>query len=245
MTHSLRYNGFRKKERNRPEARIPVSGMTMKNANDKKWMIRRDGKAFACRDFVYCGTGVDEALIAAQWLYRHTADEKTKKTVLRLFKTYGQLQSCYRDAVTSLLIDIASREDGDFLDPVFIRSIADRIRSAPMGKLSSLIASVNSALNEEFLRTECVPAPASSGPVFEDIADSANDDSAINGGAINGGTINGGTVNGGDASGRGYRMRVSSDGFDWFPVIRSFFANPRNSAGVRSVSVVREERCAG
>ena len=204
--------------------------MTMKNANDKKWMIRRDGKAFACRDFVYCGTGVDEALIAAQWLYRHTADEKTKKTVLRLFKTYGQLQSCYRDAVTSLLIDIASREDGDFLDPVFIRSISDRIRSAPMGKLSSLIASVNTALNEEFLRTECVPAPASSGPVFEDTDDSADDDSAINGG---------------DASGRGYRMRVSSDGFDWFPVIRSFFANPRHSAGVRSVSVVREERCAG
>lgn len=205
---------------------------TMTNEkHDMKWMIRRDGRAFTCRDFVYCGTGdAEDALMAAQWLYRHTADEKTKKTVLRLFKTYGQLQSCYRDAVTSLLIDVASREDGTFLDPVFIRSIADKIRSAPMGKLPSLIASVNTALNEEFLRTECVPAPAASGPVFESVVSEsgAADENKEN-----------------EPVGRGYRMRVSSDGFDWFPVIRSFFANPRHSVGVRSVSVVREERCAG
>ena len=185
-------------------------------------MIRRDGKAFVCRDFVYCGTGdVEEALLAAQWLYRHTASEKTKKTVLRLFKTYGQLQSCYRDAVTSLLIDAASREDGTFLDPVFIRSIAEKIRAVPMGKLPALIAAVDTALNEEFLRTECVTAYAEG---YDPLC-SENDR---------------------DGEGeRGFQMRVSSVGFDWFPVIRSFLSNPRHGVGVRSVSVVREECCAG
>ncbi len=189
-------------------------------------MIRRDGKAFACRDFVYCGTGdVEEALMAAEWLYRHTANEKTKKTVLRLFKTYGQLQSCYRDAVTSLLIDIASREDGTFLDPVFIRSISEKIRAVPMGKLPALIAAVDTALNEEFLRTSCVTSGVSPcGTGYE----AADPDQETDG-----------------AGERGFQMRVSSVGFDWFPVIRRFLSNPRRSVGVRSVSVVREERCAG
>ena len=146
--------------------------------------------------------------MAAEWLYRHTGNEKTKNTVLRLFKTYGQLQSCYRDGVTSLLIDIASREE-EFLDPVFIRSIADRIRTAPMGKLSVLIAAVDTALNEEFLRTSCLE-------------------------------------NGTDGTGnRGFQMRVSSVGFDWFPVIRNFLSNPNRRKGVSSVSVVREECYAG
>ena len=177
----------------------------MTNTNDTKWMIRRDGRAFSCSDFVYCDTkDTEEALMAAQWLYRHTASEKTKNTVLRLFKTYGQLQSCYRDSVTSLLIDIASRED-DFLDPVFIRSIAGKIRTAPMGKLSDLISAVDTALNEEFLRTACLEG----------------------------------------AGDKDFQMRVSSFGFDWFPVIRHFLSHPNRREGVSSVSVVREERCAG
>ncbi len=169
-------------------------------------MIRRDGRAFPCGEFVYCdGRNTEEALLAAEWLYHHTARDKTRSDVLRLFKTYGLSLSCYRSSVQSLLRDIRAKND-DFLDRRFILSIADLIEKAPMGRLSALITAVRDDLNDEFLRASGAPTIGTEG------------------------------------QGSGMQFRVSSNGYDWFPVIRGFLSDRRDE--VSSVSVVREERCA-
>ena len=119
---------------------------------EKAWMVRTDGTAFACDCHIYgAHDNIEETLYAAQWLYKHTANEKTKELCLRLFKTYGVSLSEHRNCVRSILIKIKEMPYR-FLDYRFIYDLSAEIQNAPVGILPSLNEQIISTLNNEFMR---------------------------------------------------------------------------------------------
>ena len=81
--------------------------MQMNFETEKAWMVRSDGVAFPCICHIYGSKDdIEETLYAAQWLYGHTANAKTKDLCLRLFKTYGISLSEHRNCVRSILLQI-------------------------------------------------------------------------------------------------------------------------------------------
>lgn len=124
----------------------------MNFAIEKAWMVRSDGISFPCVCHIYGSKDdIEETLYAAEWLYQHTANEKTKELCLRLFKTYGLSLSEHRNCVRSILLQIR-KTPYRFLDYNFIFDIADEIQNAPTGILSTLNTEVIHALNNEFMR---------------------------------------------------------------------------------------------
>lgn len=55
------------------------------------WMIRQDGKAFACTSHYYADSeDAEDTLYAAEWLYKHTARCGTKCLILNLISAYAE-----------------------------------------------------------------------------------------------------------------------------------------------------------
>ena len=78
---------------------------------EKAWMVRSDGAAFQCVCHIYGSRDeIEETLYAAQWLYQHTADEKTKELCLKMFKTYGVSLSEHQNSVRSILLKIKEKK---------------------------------------------------------------------------------------------------------------------------------------
>ena len=126
--------------------------MQMNFETEKAWMVRSDGVAFPCICHIYGSKDdIEETLYAAQWLYGHTANAKTKDLCLRLFKTYGISLSEHRNCVRNILLKI-KETPYRFLNYDFVLGIADKIQNAADGDLSELNTQVNHALNNEFLR---------------------------------------------------------------------------------------------
>lgn len=119
---------------------------------DKAWMVRKDGAAFPCICHIYGSRDeIEETLYAAQWLYQHTDNERTKELCLRLFKTYGISLSEHRNCVRNILLQI-KKTPYRFLNYDFVMGVADEIQNAADGDLSELNLQVNYALNNEFMR---------------------------------------------------------------------------------------------
>ena len=116
------------------------------------WMVRSDGEAFPCVCHIYGSKeDIEETLFAAEWLYQHTANEKTKELCLKMFKTYGVSLSEHRNSVRSILLKIKEKKYR-FLDYSFITDISSEIQTATIGNLNKLNSQVNHALNNEFMR---------------------------------------------------------------------------------------------
>lgn len=125
---------------------------TMNFETEKAWMVRSDGVAFPCICHIYASKDdIEETLYAAQWLYGHTANAKTKDLCLRLFKTYGLSLSEHRNCARNILLHI-KKTPYRFLNYDFVLGIADEIQNAADGDLLELNLQVNHALNNEFLR---------------------------------------------------------------------------------------------
>lgn len=121
-------------------------------AKEKAWMVRTDGVAFPCTCHIYgSNDDIEETLYAAEWLYEHTANTKTKELCLRLFKTYGISLSEHRNCVRNILLKI-KETPYRFLNYDFVLGIADKIQNAADGDLSELNFQVNHTLNNEFMR---------------------------------------------------------------------------------------------
>ena len=121
-------------------------------AKEKAWMVRTDGVTFPCTCHIYgSNDDIEETLYAAEWLYQHTANEKTKELCLRLFKTYGISLSEHRNCVRSILLQI-KKTPYRFLNYDFVFDIADEIQNSANGDLPELNTQVNHALNNEFMR---------------------------------------------------------------------------------------------
>lgn len=119
---------------------------------ENAWMVRSDGEIIPCLCHIYGSReDIEETLYAAEWLYQNTANEKTKRLCLQLFKTYGVSLSEHRNCVRSILLKIR-KSPYRFLDYNFIYDIADEIQNAPTDMLSELNEKVIYALNNEFMR---------------------------------------------------------------------------------------------
>ena len=124
----------------------------MNFTTEKAWMVRKDGEVFPCVCHIYGSTDdIEETLYAAQWLYEHTAKERTKTRCLRLFKTYGTSIAVRCNCVRAILQKI-KETPYKFLDYNFIFGISSQIQSAEAGNLEALNEWVNHALNNEFMR---------------------------------------------------------------------------------------------
>lgn len=116
------------------------------------WMLRRDGKAFPCECHYYGSMeDIEETLYAAEWLYKATESEKTRRKILELVAAYGASLSSHRNLVRSLLRAIKEKPYV-FLSYAFVQNHADKLTIVAPEKLYELNADVIHRLNNEFLR---------------------------------------------------------------------------------------------
>ncbi|MCD8207982.1 MAG: hypothetical protein LUD72_08610, partial [Bacteroidales bacterium] len=115
------------------------------------WMIREDGVAIPCVQHIYGSLDcIEETLYAAEWLYKNTQHEETRKLVLRFISAYASSLNPDGDPIRNLLDQIADQPyvtlPGGFIQEVgsaLIRTKED---------LRELNRQVCETLNEEFLR---------------------------------------------------------------------------------------------
>lgn len=116
------------------------------------WMIRRDGRAFPCSCHYYGdGDDVEQTLYAAEWLYKHTTQNATKRLILNLISLYGESLDYPGDTVRKLLLDTEDK-DYNFLTADFVLGVAELLPTQANGAIQDLNEAVIKALNEEFLR---------------------------------------------------------------------------------------------
>lgn len=126
------------------------------------WMIRQDGKAFACTSHYYADSeDAEDTLYAAEWLYKHTARCGTKCLILNLISAYaeglsrgdsGHEYPGYNgDTVHDLMIDIEDKQY-NFLTADFVLAVADKLPTGINMNVRELNSLVIEALNDEFLR---------------------------------------------------------------------------------------------
>lgn len=126
------------------------------------WMIRQDGKAFACTSHYYADSeDAEDTLYAAEWLYKHTARCGTKCLILNLISAYaeglsrgdsGHEYPGYNgDTVHDLMIDIEDKQY-NFLTADFVLAVADKLPTGVNMHIRELNSLVIEALNDEFLR---------------------------------------------------------------------------------------------
>lgn len=126
------------------------------------WMIRQDGKAFACTSHYYADRDdAEDTLYAAEWLYKHTARCGTKCLILNLISAYAESLSRKNsgheytgyngDTVHDLMIDIEDKQY-NFLTADFVLTVADKLPTGGNMNVRELNLLVIEALNDEFLR---------------------------------------------------------------------------------------------
>ena len=152
-------------EKERYSPNIMVFRMTLKALNERAerkqdkfdaeptaWMIRRDGKAIPCLQHLYGNEeNVEETLYAAEWLYQHTAHQKTQALVLDLIAAYGASLNPRRNAVRNLLLAIKNKPYV-FLTYSFIWDVMEKLYYTHPDSVEHLNRKVIEQLNSEFLR---------------------------------------------------------------------------------------------
>lgn len=181
------------------------------------WMIRQDGKAFACTSHYYADSeDAEDTLYAAEWLYKHTARCGTKCLILNLISAYaeglsrgdsGHEYPGYNgDTVHDLMIDIEDKQY-NFLTADFVLAVADKLPTGINMNVRELNSLVIKALNEEFLRARL-------GGMYDTIEGSLD-----------------------------MFFRVSAAGFDWMPIIKRFVHE--NSERIGTVTVLWDYESTG
>lgn len=181
------------------------------------WMIRQDGKAFACTSHYYADSeDAEDTLYAAEWLYKHTARCGTKCLILNLISAYaeglsrgdsGHEYPGYNgDTVHDLMIDIEDKQY-NFLTADFVLAVADKLPTGISMNVRELNSLVIEALNDEFLRARL-------GGMYD-------------------------TVEGC----RDMFFRVSGGGFDWTAVIKRFVRE--NAVRIDNITVLWDYESTG
>ena len=181
------------------------------------WMIRQDGKAFACTSHYYGDReDAEDTLYAAEWLYKHTARCGTKCLILNLISAYAESLSHKNsgheytgyngDTVHDLMIDIEDKQY-NFLTADFVLAVADKLPTGGNMNVRELNLLVIEALNDEFLRARL-------GGMYDTVE-----------------------------SCRDMFFRVSGSGFDWMGVVKRFVCE--NAARIDNITVVWDYESVG
>ena len=179
------------------------------------WMIRNDGKAFPIDHHIYADPqDPDDILRVAEWLHKHSEDERIHLPIIRLFTMWALDQGRDKPAVETLL-EYASENDGFFASAGYIKEIGDQISfmedrikcQAVDEEINDYYALVLAELNQNFLR-------ARYGGMYET-----------------------------EKGCKDMIFRISSGGFDWYPIIRRFVS--KHERMIETVSIVRDAESTG
>lgn len=185
------------------------------------WMIRNDGKAIPCQVHYYGSQeddDVEETLYAAEWLYKYTRHEETKKAIIefiacwidQIYPDFSEVEHDDYDAVprdVKLKEEIAERPY-KFLSVAFVEAHADELNSASFSKgLTTYNTIIKKELNQEFLR-------ARYGGKYDTAAGNSD-----------------------------MYFRISSTGFDWFGIIYEFVHDHKRL--IKTVTICKDEESTG
>lgn len=175
------------------------------------YMIRSDGKAFPVTVHPYGNTDIaeiEETLAASEWLYSHTADTSSKKSVLDLWASYAKYldPDVTPQEMTDTLKYHLKRLPYHIVNPSFIDSL-NFVDAHVYADIAAINFAVNDSLNQEFLR-------ARYGGMYDTSSGS-----------------------------KSMYFRISSTGFNWFPIIWDFVYSSRNQ--ISDVTIVKDPESTG
>lgn len=118
----------------------------------RAWMIRRDGNAYEVVQHPYGSDEVEETLYASEWLYMHTSNKTTQKTIIEFISAWADTLSTSTNRYATINERINSLRYRIFTQK-FIDGIKTKINSCFVkSTVNELNDEVNNKLNQEFLR---------------------------------------------------------------------------------------------
>ncbi|WP_444658329.1 hypothetical protein ACRQV7_12090 [Caproiciproducens sp. R2] len=118
------------------------------------WMIRNDGKAFPCPQYICANPeNMGETLLAAEWLYANTRHEESQQLALETIAAWITSVSVDGDVISNAPDSLFQKPDCP-LSQEFVKAHAEEIKAIPTEKLdlAALCGEVAAELNQEFLR---------------------------------------------------------------------------------------------
>lgn len=120
------------------------------------WMIRNDGKAFPCPQYICANAlNMEETLLAAEWLYTNTRHKESRQLALEMIATWIASASV-DDAVVSDAPNSLLQKAGSPLSQEFVKAYTEKFKaiSTESLDLNALCSEVVTELNQEFLRVQ-------------------------------------------------------------------------------------------
>lgn len=120
------------------------------------WMIRNDGKAFPCPQFIYANAlNMEETLLAAEWLYTNTRHEESRQLAREMVAAWMASASVDGDAVSDAS-DSLLQKPGCPLSQEFVKAHTEEVKAISTENLdlNALCSEIVAELNQEFLRVQ-------------------------------------------------------------------------------------------
>lgn len=185
---------------------------------DTAWMIRNDGRPFPIKHHIYADPeDGEDILCAGEWLYLHTICMQTRIMILRMLVLWTKLEG---EGVFSYhrLLAYAEENAGFFPTVSFIKSI-----EKPLADLNHMMSVILSEDDESRLEK-----------YYEMTLDQLNQEFLR--------ARYGGMYDTEDGC-KDIIFRISSAGFDWYPIIYCFVKNC--SLPIETVTIVRDAEATG
>ncbi|MCY1714873.1 hypothetical protein [Caproiciproducens galactitolivorans] len=118
------------------------------------WMIRNDGKAFPCSQYLYANAlNMEETLLAAEWLYANTCHKESRQLALEMVAAWMASASVDGDAVSDAPGSLLQKP-GCPLSQEFVKAHTEEVMAIRTENLdlNALCSEVVAELNQEFLR---------------------------------------------------------------------------------------------
>ena len=120
------------------------------------WMIRNDGKAFPCPQFIYANAlNMEETLLAAEWLYTNTQYEESRQLAREMVAAWMASASVDGAAVSDAS-DSLLQKPGCPLSQEFVKAHTEEVKAISTENLdlNALCSEIVAELNQEFLRVQ-------------------------------------------------------------------------------------------
>ena len=178
------------------------------------WMIRNDGKAFPVDHHIYADPeDPDDILRVAEWLHKHLEDERIHLPIIRLFTMWALEQDRDRPVVKTLL-EYASENVGFFASEGYIEEISEQLSYMEDRIKHQAKQNINDYYNLVLSELNQDFLRARYGGMYET-----------------------------EKGCKDMIFRISSGGFDWYPIIARFVY--KHDRMIETVSIVRDAESTG
>jgi len=183
---------------------------------DTAWMIRNDAKPVPITHHIYADPEDEEDILcAAAWLYQNTAGDKIKYMIIRLFVLWARLNGGYRKNVFEYLTEYAIENKGFFPSKDFFSLIKTQLECLDRRMLQyPTEEDIREYLDIVLLQLNQEFLRARYGGMYD--TEKGNQDMIF---------------------------RISSVGFDWYPIIAAFVRY--SNVKIETVTIVRDAESTG